>query len=206
MASTIQQFLKEHGISEVEAIIPDMAGVARGKLMPADIDAYLSLRGPTGRDTIAQVGAPEARRPGGEVAGGPFKEEPLTQKQRLLSSRLVRGSQLVVPGTISVVANWEPIERLRRGCPDDDVVAVRGRRVDQERDARTVGGEVGDRPDGLDRVGADDALARQERRSRRSHLPEGEWLSLVMEHAQGELSRFWPSAATNRETTAIAPR
>ncbi len=36
MASTIQQFLKEHGISEVEAIIPDMAGVARGKLMPAE--------------------------------------------------------------------------------------------------------------------------------------------------------------------------
>src|SRR5579864_8013188 len=35
MASTIQQFLREHGISEVEAIIPDMAGVARGKLMPA---------------------------------------------------------------------------------------------------------------------------------------------------------------------------
>ena len=33
MASTIQQFLKEHGISEVEAIIPDMAGVARGKLL-----------------------------------------------------------------------------------------------------------------------------------------------------------------------------
>ena len=33
---TIQQFLKEHGISEVEAIIPDMAGVARGKLMPAE--------------------------------------------------------------------------------------------------------------------------------------------------------------------------
>ena len=36
MASSIQQFLKEHGISEVEAIIPDMAGVARGKLMPAE--------------------------------------------------------------------------------------------------------------------------------------------------------------------------
>ncbi len=36
MASTIQQFLREHGISEVEAIIPDMAGVARGKLMPAE--------------------------------------------------------------------------------------------------------------------------------------------------------------------------
>jgi glutamine synthetase len=36
MASSIQQFLREHGISEVEAIIPDMAGVARGKLMPAE--------------------------------------------------------------------------------------------------------------------------------------------------------------------------
>src|SRR5512140_3234853 len=34
--SIIQQFFKEHGISEVEAIIPDMAGVARGKIMPAE--------------------------------------------------------------------------------------------------------------------------------------------------------------------------
>ncbi|HYM34102.1 MAG TPA: glutamine synthetase family protein [Steroidobacteraceae bacterium] len=34
--SSIQQFLRERGISEVEAIIPDMAGVARGKLMPAE--------------------------------------------------------------------------------------------------------------------------------------------------------------------------
>ena len=36
MASEIQQFLRDHGISEVEAIIPDMAGIARGKLMPAE--------------------------------------------------------------------------------------------------------------------------------------------------------------------------
>ncbi len=35
MASEIQQFFRDHGISEVEAIIPDMAGVARGKIMPA---------------------------------------------------------------------------------------------------------------------------------------------------------------------------
>ena len=33
--SPIKQFLKDHGISEVEAIIPDLAGVARGKLVPA---------------------------------------------------------------------------------------------------------------------------------------------------------------------------
>jgi glutamine synthetase len=33
--SPIKQFLKDHGISEVEALIPDMAGVARGKVVPA---------------------------------------------------------------------------------------------------------------------------------------------------------------------------
>lgn len=33
--SKVQQFFKEHGISEVEALVPDMAGVARGKIMPA---------------------------------------------------------------------------------------------------------------------------------------------------------------------------
>jgi glutamine synthetase len=34
--SDIQQFLKDHGITEVEALVPDMAGVARGKVMPAE--------------------------------------------------------------------------------------------------------------------------------------------------------------------------
>jgi glutamine synthetase len=36
MTSDIHQFFREHGISEVEAIIPDMAGIARGKIMPAE--------------------------------------------------------------------------------------------------------------------------------------------------------------------------
>jgi glutamine synthetase len=36
MTSDIHQFFRERGISEVEAIIPDMAGVARGKIMPAE--------------------------------------------------------------------------------------------------------------------------------------------------------------------------
>ena len=34
--SEIQQFLRDHSITEVEAIIADMAGVARGKIMPAE--------------------------------------------------------------------------------------------------------------------------------------------------------------------------
>ena len=36
MATEIQQLLRDHDISEVEAIIPDMAGIARGKIMPAE--------------------------------------------------------------------------------------------------------------------------------------------------------------------------
>ena len=35
MSTPIRQFFKEHGISEVEAVVPDMAGIARGKVMPA---------------------------------------------------------------------------------------------------------------------------------------------------------------------------
>ncbi len=34
--SDIKQFLRDHSITEVEAIIPDMSGVARGKIMPAE--------------------------------------------------------------------------------------------------------------------------------------------------------------------------
>jgi len=92
-------YAKEKGITDEDlATIP----APSGKLMPADIDAFLSKNG----------GTATSAKPA-ESAGGPYKEVAFTQKQRLLSSRLVRGSQLVVPGTISVVANWEPIERLR---------------------------------------------------------------------------------------------
>jgi len=42
-----------------------------------------------------------------------FSEAPVEPKQRLLSSRLVRGSQLVVPGTMSVAVSWSGIEHLR---------------------------------------------------------------------------------------------
>jgi glutamine synthetase len=35
MGQEIQQFFRDHGIQEVEAIVPDMAGIARGKVMPA---------------------------------------------------------------------------------------------------------------------------------------------------------------------------
>ncbi|MHB8635614.1 MAG: 2-oxo acid dehydrogenase subunit E2 [Fimbriimonadaceae bacterium] len=79
-------YAKEKGIKDDQ-----LAALAEGatKLMPDDIDAY--LRG-------------EAKV---------FSEHAFPAKQRLLASRLVRGKELVVPGTISVVANWAPIEHER---------------------------------------------------------------------------------------------
>lgn len=91
-------YAKEKGISDDQlASIPS----ATGKLMPGDIDAFLS------------GGAPAPAVKSGESRGGSYQENAVPQKQRLLASRLVRGTQLVVPGTITVAANWEPIEAQR---------------------------------------------------------------------------------------------
>ncbi len=87
-------YAKEKGISD-----SDLTAISApsGKLMPSDIDAHLA------------GGAPAAK----PTTGAGYTERPVPQKQRLLASRLVRGSQLVVPGTISVAVNWEPIDNLR---------------------------------------------------------------------------------------------
>lgn len=81
----------EKGIAEADlAKIP----AAGSKLMPADVDAYLS-GGPTAAKSEA------------------FEERAVPAKQRLLNSRMVRGQQQAVPGTMTVVANWGPIEQAR---------------------------------------------------------------------------------------------
>jgi pyruvate/2-oxoglutarate dehydrogenase complex dihydrolipoamide acyltransferase (E2) component len=89
-------YAKEKGISDA-----DLAGIASasGKLMPSDIDAHLA-------------GGGKAKPAASKAAAG-YAEAPVAPKQRLLASRLVRGTQLVVPGTITVAVDWEPIENLR---------------------------------------------------------------------------------------------
>lgn len=87
-------YAKEKGISDADlGAIPS----ASGKLMPADIDNYLA----GGR------AAPASKK------GEGYSEAPVTPSQRLLASRLVRGTQLVVPGTITVAVDWAPLENLR---------------------------------------------------------------------------------------------
>ncbi|MBL8060257.1 MAG: 2-oxo acid dehydrogenase subunit E2 [Chthonomonas sp.] len=96
-------YAKEKGLSEA-----DLAGVpaAGSKLMPADIDAFLAVGSPT----AAPTAAPVQKAP---TSAWKHSERELTSSQRLLSSRLVRGSQLVVPGTITVAALWESVEAKR---------------------------------------------------------------------------------------------
>jgi pyruvate dehydrogenase E2 component (dihydrolipoamide acetyltransferase) len=86
-------YAKEKGLSD-----DDLAKVVASgsKLMPADIDAYLSGNGSSG-----------------PKKGDGYGEVEMSSKQRVLASRLQRGSQLAVPGTETVVINWGPIEALR---------------------------------------------------------------------------------------------
>ncbi len=89
------------GVSEADLAV--LAG--RGsRITEADIDALLS------GGMVAKTSGPSS---GISPAGGAFTEQSLNQKQRLLASRLVRGNQLVVPGTMTVAMNWEPVEALR---------------------------------------------------------------------------------------------
>ena len=79
---------------EADSSVASRVTFAGSKMMPADIDAFLAAADKTN-------------------ASKPYTETPLAGRQRIIASRLVRSNQLVVPGTMSVTANWEPIEALR---------------------------------------------------------------------------------------------
>jgi pyruvate dehydrogenase E2 component (dihydrolipoamide acetyltransferase) len=94
-------YAKEKGVSEAQ-----LAGLAASgaKLLPSDIDAYLASNA---------GGTPKT--------SDKYSEAPVAPKQRLLASRLLRGSQLVVPGTMSIAVNWDGVDHLRariKASPD----------------------------------------------------------------------------------------
>jgi pyruvate dehydrogenase E2 component (dihydrolipoamide acetyltransferase) len=83
-------YAKERGLSDEDLARVPSSG---SKLMPEDIDAFMA---------------------NGSARGGEgYSEVEMSSKQRVLASRLQRGSQLAVPGTETVVVNWGPIEALR---------------------------------------------------------------------------------------------
>lgn len=82
---------KEHGITDDELkSIP----APTGKLMPADVDAYLASRS-----------APKQE-------GGGYVDEPLSQQQRLFVHRLKRSAQTVIPATMKQAVDWSSIARV----------------------------------------------------------------------------------------------
>jgi len=92
---------KEHGVSDDELrLIP----APSGKLMPADIDAYLATR--------TSGMKPEAKWPAAvEETSAGYVDRPLSQQQRLFVHRLKRSAQTVVPATMKQVVDWAPISR-----------------------------------------------------------------------------------------------
>lgn len=90
-------YAKQKGISDEDL---EQITASGSKLMPEDIDAWMSSG-----STPASNGA--------SASGAKYTETQLTGKQRLLSSRLVRGSQLSVPGTMTVCMNWGRLEEVR---------------------------------------------------------------------------------------------
>jgi pyruvate dehydrogenase E2 component (dihydrolipoamide acetyltransferase) len=91
---------RERGIADAElARIPTTSG----KLMPADVDAW-----------IAKAGAPVA-------ASG---EEPLSPAQRRLVFRMRRSAERVIPGTIAVDVPFAALERAHGDGPEPSVVQV----------------------------------------------------------------------------------
>lgn len=89
-------YAKEKNISDDVLLSIRFSG---SKLMPADIDAYLAGSG----SNAAKLG---------------YSEKALSSKQRVLNSRMVRSNALVIPGTMTVVASWKPIENERQRNKD----------------------------------------------------------------------------------------
>ena len=93
-------YSKEKGLTEDELhAIP----APSGKLMPADIDAYLAAKSaPT-----PAVETPVSPRP----ASADYTETPLSQQQRIFVSRIRRSAQLVIPGTMKRSMDWGIIRK-----------------------------------------------------------------------------------------------
>ncbi len=93
-------YAKEKGIAPDTLVTIPFAG---SKLMPSDIDLFLAGVGTSNVVGKSQVSA----------SGIKFTERQMPGKQRVLNSRMVRSNSLVVPGTMTVVTKWGPIEDER---------------------------------------------------------------------------------------------
>jgi pyruvate dehydrogenase E2 component (dihydrolipoamide acetyltransferase) len=92
-----RRLLKEKGLLDEAHMIP----ASGSKLMPEDVERYLS-------GAAAATEPPKTLKTTAE-----FDEFEVPKRQQTLAYRLARGSQLCVPGTISVRCRWDAIESAR---------------------------------------------------------------------------------------------
>lgn len=92
-----RRLLKEKGLLDQAHLIP----AASDKLMPEDVERYLTGAKPTATP-------PKALNTTAE-----FDEFEVNKRQQTLAYRLARGSQLCVPGTISVQCRWDAVEAAK---------------------------------------------------------------------------------------------
>ena len=86
-------YARELGLSEeILAQVPS----ATGKLMPSDIDSFMTVRRGEEASTALEVSA----------APQSFQDRPLPDRQRKLNFHMRRSAQVVVPGTISRPFEW----------------------------------------------------------------------------------------------------
>jgi len=93
-------YCRELGLSEAEmATIP----APSGKLMPADVDAYLATR------QAAETTAEPSPQP---TVGKGYTEQPFSQQQRVFVARMRRSAQLVIPATMKRPVDWGKIRTI----------------------------------------------------------------------------------------------
>lgn len=90
-------YCRELGLNESEML---SISAPSGKLMPADIDAYLALRN--------QEASPRSEIPAVKPIPK-YTEKPLSPQQRTFIYRIKRSAQIVVPGTIMRPIVWNRI-------------------------------------------------------------------------------------------------
>ncbi|HZO89590.1 MAG TPA: 2-oxo acid dehydrogenase subunit E2 [Chthonomonadaceae bacterium] len=96
-------YCREKGLSEEEMRrIP----APTGKLLPADVDAYLKAKGEA---------EARARAEGAEAEAKPYVEHALSQHHRTFIYRLRRSMQIVVPATARRSVEWGRIRRFAEG-------------------------------------------------------------------------------------------
>jgi len=92
-------YCKEKGLSEEE-----MRTIAApsGKLMPADVDAYLAAKSAAPAPTPTPTASPASKD---------YVEQPLSQQQRVFVLRIRRSAQLVIPAVMKRPVDWGGIRK-----------------------------------------------------------------------------------------------